>query len=179
MKIGFAVLTFVVLVRPCAAQDGTRPPVDHRQTISTSPIADILGFINGEYQRKITESSTIGVSAGTMEFDDDRYTNGMVFGRYFPQGAALTGFFIGGRLGFHRVSYETYTHDPGQMVPIIERASTTRAAIGIDVGYEWLLGAKRNVLIGVGAGGMRLIGDDGDDILVAFPTARLNVGFAF
>ena len=182
LKIGFAVLTFLVLVhvRPCAAQEGTRTPVDHRQTISTSPIADILGFINGEYQRKVTEAATIGISAGTLEADDDRYTNGMLFGRYYPQGAALTGFFIGGRVGVHRISYETYTYDPGQMIPIIDRESTMRGAVGIDVGYEWLLGSKRNVLIGVGAGGMRLFGGDGDgDILVAFPTARLNVGFAF
>jgi hypothetical protein len=185
LKIGFSVLGFAVLliagVQPAFAQDtGTKTPVEHRQTISTSPIADILGFINGEYQRKVTDGATIGISAGTLEADDDRYTNGMIFGRYYPQGAALTGFFIGGRVGVHRISYDTYTYDPGQMIPLIERESTTRGAIGIDVGYEWLLGSKRNVLIGVGAGGMRLIGGDGDDdILVAFPTARLNVGFAF
>jgi hypothetical protein len=53
----------------------------------------MLGFINGEYQRKLTEGSTIGVSAGTLEVDDDTYSNVMVFGRYYPQGAALTGFF--------------------------------------------------------------------------------------
>lgn len=170
----------LVLVQPCAAQEGIRQPVDHRQTISTSPIADILGFLNGEYQRKVTESTTLGMSAGTLEAEDDRYTNGMIFARYFPQGAALTGFFIGGRVGVHRISYDTYTYGPGQMTPVIGRESTTRAAVGIDVGYEWLLGSKRNVLIGVGAGGMRLVGGDGnDDILVAFPTARLNVGFAF
>ena len=189
MKIGFSVLGFGVLVpvlmlagvQPAYAQDtGTKTPVEHMQTVSTSPVADILGFVNGEYQRKVTDGATIGVSAGTIEFDDDRYTNGMVFGRYFPQGAALTGFFIGGRVGFHRISYETFIFDPEDPFPVERRESTTRAAIGIDVGYEWLLGSKRNVLIGVGAGGMRLLGgDDNDNILVAFPTARLNVGFAF
>lgn len=189
LKIGFAVLTFVVLVlvpvRPCAAQEGTRTPVEHQQTISTSPVADILGFLNGEYQRKITDGVAVGVSAGTIEFDDDRYTNGMVFGRYYPQGAALTGFFIGGRIGFHRVTYESYFFGPDDPFPgerrdVTTRKATTRAAIGIDVGYDWLLGSKRNVLIGVGAGGMRLFGSDrNDNILIAFPTARLNVGFAF
>lgn len=169
------------LATTASAQDtGTKVPVDHKQTLSTSPIADILGFINGEYQRKLTEASTIGVSAGTMEFDDDRYTNGMVFGRYFPQGAALTGFFIGGRIGFHRISYDTFDFDPVTFQSIQRRRKETRGAIGIDVGYEWLLGSKRNVLIGLGGGGMRLLGGDEDnDIVVAFPTGRVNVGFAF
>ncbi len=169
------------LVTPAFAQDNsTKTPVAHKQTLSTSPVADILGFVNGEYQRKLTESSTIGVSAGTLEFDDDRYTNGMIFGRYFPQGAALTGFFIGGRMGFHRISYDSYDFDPINFQTIPRRKTDTRGAIGIDVGYEWLLGKKQNVLIGLGGGGMRLFGgDDDDNIVAAFPTGRVNVGFAF
>lgn len=182
MKIGVFAAALVLTSSLAFAQDtGTKTPVAHKQTISTSPIADILGFINGEYQRKVTEASTIGVSAGTLEFDDDRYTNAMVLGRYFPQGAALTGFFIGGRIGFHRISYDTYDFDPVNFQTIQRRRNETRGAIGIDVGYEWLLGSKRNVLIGLGGGGMRLFGGDDDvnDIVVAFPTGRVNVGFAF
>ena len=185
-KIIFAVV-LLASASPAFAQDtGTKVPVEHRNTLSTSPIADMLGFINGEYQRKITEGSTMGVSAGTLEADDDRYSNVMLFGRYYPQGAALTGFFVGGRVGMHRISYDTYDYPntpppPGMpfVEPIITRKSETRPAIGLDVGYEWLLGARRNVLIGVGAGAMRLIGTSDDDFLVAFPTGRLNVGFAF
>jgi hypothetical protein len=139
----------------------------------------MLGFINGEYQRKITEASTIGVSAGTLEIDDDTYSNVMVFGRYYPQGAALTGFFVGGRVGAHRIGYDTWNYDPGTFTSTPTRKTETRPAIGLDVGYEWLLGSRRNVLIGVGAGAMRIIGTEYDDILVAFPTGRLNVGFAF
>ena len=170
------------LATPVFAQEsaGTKTPVEHKQTLSTSPVADILGFINGEYQRKVTEASTIGVSAATYEWDgdDDRYSNVMLFGRYYPQGAALTGFFIGGRIGAHRVDYETWEFDPNGFTSNRIKKTETRPAIGIDVGYEWLLGAKRNVLIGTGVGAMRLLGT-GDDFLVAFPTARLNVGIAF
>lgn len=180
-------IVLTALASPAFAQDtGTKVPVEHRNTISTSPIADLLGFVNGEYQRKVTEGSTIGVSAGTFEVDDDRYSNGMLFGRYYPQGAALTGFFVGGRIGAHRISYDTYDYGsppaPGMpfVPPVLRRKSETRPAIGLDVGYDWLLGAKRNVLIGVGAGAMRLFGNNEDDYyLVAFPTGRLNVGFAF
>ena len=180
-------IVLTALASPAYAQDtGTKVPVEHSNTISTSPIADLLGFVNGEYQRKLSESSTIGVSAGTLEVDDDRYSNVMLFGRYDPQGAALTGFFVGGRLGAHRISYDTYDYSqppaPGGpfVPPIRRRESETRPAIGLDVGYDWLLGAKRNVLIGVGAGAMRIIGTGSEnDFLVAFPTGRLNVGFAF
>jgi hypothetical protein len=170
---------FLAVASPAFAQvSGTLTPVDRKQTLSTSPIADILGFINGEYQRKLTEASTIGVSAGTLEVDDDRYSNVMLFGRYYPQRAALTGFFIGGRLGVHRISYETFDFDPITHSSTLTRQSDSRAAIGVDVGYDWLLGSKRNVLIGVGAGAMRLVGGS-DEFLIAFPTGRLNVGFAF
>ncbi len=176
----FIATVLVALASPAFAQDaGTKTPVNRSNTLSTSPIADVLGFINGEYQRKITEATTIGVSAGTLEIDDDTYSNVMVFGRYYPQGAALTGFFIGGRVGAHRIGYDSWEFDPDRFTSTPIRRTETRPAIGIDVGYDWLLGAKRNVLIGVGAGAMRLIGTGHDDFFVAFPTARLNVGFAF
>jgi hypothetical protein len=159
-------------------------PVDHKQTISTSPIADILGFINAEYQRKVTDAATFGVSAGRLGFDDDEYTNVMLFGRYYPQGAALTGFFMGGRIGIHRISYDRYeftSPPPGSFPgpPNVRRESDSAPAFGVDVGYDWLLGAKRNVHIGVGAGGMRIFANERDHYSIAFPTARLNVGFAF
>lgn len=178
-------LALACLAAPAAAQDtGTRAPVDRTQTISTSPIADILGFINAEYQRKVTGAATVGMSAGRIDFDDDEYTNVMLFGRYYPQGAALTGFFMGGRIGMHHIGYETYEFTPPAPAsfpqpPIVRRESESRAAFGVDVGYDWLLGAKRNVHIGVGAGGMRILGRGDDDFEIAFPTARLNVGFAF
>lgn len=152
------------------AQD-TKTPVDQKNTLSTSPVMDILGFINLEYQRKVSDSTTFGVSAGRFDLDDDAYNNVMVFGRYFPQGAALTGFYFGGRAGVHRITYDESFFNV--------RADDTRMSIGVDVGYDWLLGRKRNVLIGLGVGANRLLGGDDDFGLNAYPTARLNVGFAF
>ena len=175
----FAIVLTLAASSAAAQDTGTKTPVDRSHTLSTSPIADMLGFINGEYQRKMTEAVTLGVSAGTLEVDDDRYSNVMVFGRYYPQGAALTGFFVGGRAGAHRIGYDRWEYDPDTFMSIPSRRTETRPAIGIDVGYDWLLGSNRNVLIGVGAGAVRLLGTGYDDFMVAFPTARLNVGFAF
>lgn len=177
----FIAIALVALASPAFAQGaGTLTPVARKNTLSTSPVADILGFINGEYQRKVTEGATLGVSAATYEWDDDeRYSNVMLLGRYYPQGAALTGFFIGGRVGAHRIEYTTWDYGPNNFTPNPIEKTETRPAIGIDVGYDWLLGKKRNVLIGTGVGAMRLLGTGDDDFLVAFPTARVNVGFAF
>src|SRR5688572_9773124 len=143
----FIAIALVALASPALAQDaGTLTPVARKNTLSTSPVADILGFINGEYQRKITEGATLGVSAATYEWDDDdSYSNVMVLGRYYPQGAALTGFFIGGRVGVHRIEYETWEYEPNSFTSTQTQKTETRPAIGIDVGYDWLLGKKRNV----------------------------------
>ncbi len=164
----------MVASAPAFAQEsGVRAPVEYQQTLSTSPIADILGWINAEYQRKLNETVTVGMSAGTFEIDRDNYRNAMAFVRYYPQEAALTGFFIGARAGIHRVSFDTFDVEDRR------RQSTTTPAIGIDVGHDWLVGRKRNFHIGVGAGAMRLLSDDTLDLVRAYPTVRLNVGFAF
>jgi hypothetical protein len=169
-------VAFVVFASPAAAQvSGTLTPTDHKNSISTAPISDIMGFVNAEYQRKINETATFGISAGTFELDNDDFANAMVFGRYYPQGAALTGFFVGGRAGVHRVTEYSFDH--------VNRAGRSvrraRPAIGIDVGYDWLLGTQRRFYIGLGAGGVRLLGGKDSYNLDAYPTARLNVGFAF
>ena len=174
MRKKAAVVLFLALIvsTPAFAQEsGVKTPVDHKNTISTAPVLDILGFVNIEYQRKVSESGTIGVSAGIFDLDDDSYQNVMFFGRYFPQGAAMTGFYFGGRVGVHHVTDDDDFFDDRE-------ESNSRFSIGVDIGYDWLLGRKRNVLIGLGVGGNRLLGNDNLG-LEAYPTARLNIGFAF
>ena len=62
--------------------------------------------------------------------------------RFYPQGAALTGFYIGPRLGFYRVD------------EIDESESSL--GVGFELGYNWLLGANRNFNVGLGAGATKL-----------------------
>ena len=168
------VLFFVLLVSsPAFAQDtGTRVPVAHKQVIATNPIGDVLGWYNLEYNRKINESVTFEVSGSTFDFfgDDFRISRASAGARYYPQGAALTGFFFGTKLGvFHYDEDDAFGDDSGNAF-----------LFGAEVGYEWLLGKKRNFHIGVGAGGTRLFGGDvGNDVGVAYPTGRLKIGFAF
>ncbi|CAN5603861.1 hypothetical protein BH23ACI1_BH23ACI1_32040 [soil metagenome] len=101
-------LAALLLLAPAAlaAQEaaGTKAPVAHNQVISSNPLAFMFKYGNVEFERKHTGSSTFGLSASSLGFDDATYRNAQVFYRYYPQGAALTSFYIGGRGGVHRVS---------------------------------------------------------------------------
>jgi hypothetical protein len=165
-----AAVTACVLLAPSAlaAQEaaGTKTPVAHNQVISANPLALMFKYGNVEFERKHTGSSTFGVSASSFGFDDANYRNAQAFYRYYPQGAALTGFYLGGRGGVHRVSGD------GE--------SAHAFGLGIEVGYSWLLGAQRNFAVSLGAGATRLFGGDMRDFSVVVPTLRLiNVGWSF
>jgi hypothetical protein len=152
---------------PAAAQDGTRVPVPHNQVLSANPFGLMFGWFNADYERKINESNTWGASASTFSLGGDAdYVNAQLAYRYYPQGAALTGFYIGGRGGVHTVE--------------VADADGRFFGLGFEVGYDWLFGAKRNFSVGVGAGATRLFGGDLNGASLTIPTVRLiNVGIAF
>lgn len=172
----FAFAAFLTLAAaPGFAQEaGTRVPVDHKQVLATNPIGDVLGWFNLEYNRKINESVTFELSGSTFDFFDDgarvnRLSTGV---RFYPQGAALTGFFVGGKVGLFHYD-EDYDFDQAD-------DSGKAYLFGAEVGYEWLVGKNRNFHVGIGAGGTRLFGGDvEDDLGIAYPTARLKIGIAF
>ena len=151
-----------------AQAPGTKVPVPHDHVLSANPILLLFEWANVEYERKISPTSTVGVAGSWISLDDghEEYKSVNGFYRYYPQGAALTGFYIGGRLGFHRVT--TYS-DEGNLF-----------GVGIDVGYSWLLGANRSFYVSMGVGANRLFGEDINDGSATLPTLRLvNIGFAF
>ena len=52
--------------------------------------------------------------------------------------------------------------------------------LGFEIGYDWLLGARQNVSIGIGAGATRLFGGTLEGASLTIPTLRLlYVGVAF
>lgn len=146
-----------------AQTEGTKLPVSNKQVISSSPFLLMAKYANVEFERKASDRTTFGLSASSVGFDDADYRNFQAFYRYYPQGASLTGFFIGGRGGVHRVSADDET---GQAF-----------GLGFELGYGWLFGSKRNFAVSVGAGGTRLFGGDIEKGSVFLPTLRLiNVG---
>ena len=62
----------------------------------------------------------------------------------------------------------------------VDEATGRFFGLGFELGYNWLLGAKKNISIGMGAGATRLFGGDLNGASLTIPTVRLvNVGIAF
>ena len=151
-----------------AQTEGTKTPVPHNQTVSANPFGMLFEWYNGEYERKVSPTSTIGVSASGFALDQGGTDYGNIAGfyRYYPQHAALSGFYFGGRAGVHRVSAEG---DSGVFF-----------GLGFELGYTWLFGADRHFAVSLGAGATRLFGGDLEGVPLTIPTLRLfNVGVAF
>ena len=155
---------FTTMASAQSPAPGTRVPVVNRQVISANPFLLVARYINVEFERKHAETRTFGVSASRFGFGDADYRNFQAFYRYYPQGASLTGFYIGGRGGVHRVSADG---EAGHAF-----------GLGVELGYGWLLGARRNFAVSIGAGATRPWGEHGGSAVI--PTVRLvNVGWSF
>lgn len=175
MKTKLKVLLFVGIALPgilpgaAEAQDpGTKAPVPHNQVLSANPFLLLFEWANVEYERKISPTGTVGLAGSWVSLDEgsEDYLSLNAFYRYYPQAAALSGFFFGGKAGIYRVSDNN--------------EDATAFGLGFDLGYSWLLGAKQNFYIGLGIGATRLFGGDLEDSSATIPTVRLvNIGWAF
>jgi hypothetical protein len=151
-----------------AQESGTFAPVATTHVISAHPFLLLWEWANIEYERKISPTGSLGAAGSWLTVDDGDTTYRSLAGfyRYYPQGAALSGFYIGGRFGIHHGDGKD---DSGHVF-----------GLGIDVGYGWLLGAKRTFYVGLGIGATRLFGGDLDEGSLTLPSIRLlNVGFSF
>src|SRR5688572_10159022 len=171
MFAAIAVLAFgTTVATPAHAQDA---PVSYNNAISANPFGLLLELFNAEYERRLSESSSIGLGGSYFnnapdEFDpessDVDYTNVDVFYRYYPQGRALEGWAFGGKVGLTKVP------DQG-----------TYFGYGFDVNRTWLLGKKNNFYVGIGVGLKKLVGTSEESFDLEYvPTFRIvNIGFAF
>jgi hypothetical protein len=172
VKIRYRLALAVALAAMTATPAQAQEPQPYKNVISANPFGLLLELFNAEYERVVSESSTVGIGGSTFSIDDDdisgvdeRYVNADVFFRYYPSGRPLDGWAFGAKVGVTSVT------DAG-----------TYAGFGFDVNRSWLLGKRDNFYVGVGFGLKRLVGvDDAEDVDLAFiPTFRIiNVGFAF
>ena len=186
-----AVIIVAMYSAPALGQTGmTKPPVPQHQIVSTNPFGLLFNWFNAEYERKIGPATTLAVSGS--HFADLDLTNAALVLRWYPQRAALDGFFLGARavaLGVATYDYEYPTSpakanpsDPSRRpYPISHRRTRFHPGAGLEVGYNWLLGPRQNVSIGLGFGLTRILpGDHGDDYPPVVPSPRLiNIGIAF
>jgi hypothetical protein len=145
-----------------------------RNVLSANPFLLIATWFNAEYERVISATSTVGVRLSTFSIgvddgidgdDDADYYSGRAFWRYYPNGAPA-GFYFGFDAGVTGLDESGESH--------------TVLGAGFELGYNWLLGSRRNFYISLGAGADRLFGGDIGDASAVIPTVRIvNIGFAF
>ncbi len=185
--------TAVAVLTMCSAQalaqtNATKPPVPHKQILTIDPLGVLYNSFNADYERKVAPATTVGVSAG--HFDSLDYSNVALLARWYPQRAALDGFYIGARAGAYRLEtyeyeYTTVTDPNGRTYSTYPSAPRKvqhiMPGVGIDLGYNWLLGPKQNFSVGLGFGVTRLLGNgDEFDFTMAVPNMKLvSIGFAF
>lgn len=198
MRYRLHVIALAVLIPAGASAQTskTKAPVPYNQVISTNPFGLIIKWVNGEYERRVSPTVTLGGSAsffGEDDFGDAGFATTSALVRWYPQGAALDGFYLGARLGafrFKSYQYDYTSYTAGQasspyptsaVRPTYTEHTTVVPGAGIEIGYNWLLGPKQNVSVGMGFGLTRTLGGTGryeyPDVL---PTFRLvNIGVAF
>jgi hypothetical protein len=148
------------------AQDAPR----YENVFSANPFGLILLWFNAEYERTVSESSTLGFGGSYISAeedvteDDEEYMNADVFWRFYPGARPYDGWAFGTKIGLTRIL------DEG-----------TFFGFGFDINRSWLLGANDNFYVGVGFGLKRLVGTGDRDLeLEVIPTFRLvNIGWAF
>ena len=152
---------------PAQAQEGH----GYTQVVSANPFGLLLDLFNAEYERGMTQSTTIGLGGSFGEGEsyndagvlvESTYLNADVFVRFYASGVHFDGWNFGAKIGVTKIEEGVF---PGY---------------GFDVNRSWLVGANNNFYVGAGFGLKRLIGDFEEDETKIIPTFRIvNVGFAF
>jgi hypothetical protein len=169
LNIGRTALAILVMGAVSAsginAQQAGLP--QYRNVVSANPFGLLIELFNAEYERVVTESSTVGIGGSTITSDDQRYVNADVFWRFYASDTPVEGWAFGAKVGLTRVP------DHG-----------TYFGYGFDANRSWLMGRNNNFYVGIGFGLKRLVGveddADGDTPWRYIPTFRLvNIGIAF
>lgn len=146
-----------------------------KHVVSANPVTMLLGaWYNGEYERRISSVTTLGLSASRLSFGgEDTFVSANAALRYYPGGIPLKGFYLGPRVGLFRHSiYEYYeelyeSYDTGEELGLF-------VAVGFELGYAWLLGTSEHLSISLGGGASR--GFNGQVV----PMLRfINIGWAY
>jgi hypothetical protein len=193
-----AALLLIGIATPGAAQQSSIPA--YRSLIGFNPLGIPFDIASIEFETLMQQGITFGVAGSYVALDDDdefeageRWTSFDVKGRYYPGEVVLRGFSVGLSLGVTRYSERVFsdcTPTPTNPNPCggggptpSTRESLVTPTIGVIVDYNFLLGAQRRFLVGLGVGAKRLLKHDSDirsfDPPRAYPFGRFAIGLAF
>lgn len=184
-----AIVLFALVTSPLALHGQEQAPKQvpkqaPKQVLWTQPISALLGMYSVEYERVLGEETSLGFALNYWDppFGDSgeelRYFSPEAKLRFYPGAEVLRKFSFGTTVGW------TFVKDR-QLDPLDFSSSEGKASglkIGIDLDYSWLLGKRENFGVSLGVGARRVFLDDsfdGEDALVAYPTLRIAVGYAF
>jgi len=164
--LGLALVFLGGAVPPAAAQSTEIDPAgQHQRLISMNPFGYLFEWYNMEYEQKVGPSTTLGFTGSVARPDDATFGGANAIFRFYPQGTAFKGLYIGGRTG---VYYLNDVDDDGTVI-----------GAGLEIGYTWLMGAQKNWYLGLGLGLTRIFGGDLDGSAL-IPQARfVNFGYSF
>ena len=181
---------------PVAARAQSAPEI-RRAAVSINPLGIPFGWFTGEAERAVGGGASVALAGSWFDLpsEDDRLATVEAKLRYYPAEQGLRGFALGLTAGYTRFveRYETYPptvvfgpNGPSER-PITRREVTDGPTLGVTADYNWLLGARRRMLVGLGVGAKRIFTDRDDDRqfqdevfdLPAYPTVRFVVGVTF
>ena len=191
-----ALLLAAAAFAPGAAHS-QRAPESRRAAVSVNPLGIPFGWFTGEAERTLGGGASLAVAGSWFEVpsDEDRLATVEAKLRYYPAEQGLRGFALGLTAGYTRFEERFETYPPTVVFgpegpserPILRTQVTDGPTVGVTADYNWLLGARRRMLVGIGVGAKRLFTnredarqfDDYALDLPAYPTARFAVGLTF
>ena len=170
-RLGAVVVTLLMILATTGfAQEPTGgQSAAHSQVISANPFGMILvPWYNGEYECKVAEGASVGLSGSRLPWGDGNgFYSFNVALRYYPDGEALRGFYLGPRVGVFWMSQ----HED-DVVPAEDLGP--HLGLGFELGCAWLVGPDRHLSISIGGGATRVFNG------AAIPVLQLvNIGWAF
>jgi len=164
--LGLAFLVLGGTAQPVAAQPtAIEPDGSHQRLVSVNPFGYVFEWYNVEYEQTVASGTTLGFTGSVARPGDATFGGANALLRFYPQGAAFKGVYIGGRTGVYHLND---ADDDG-----------TVYGAGLEIGYTWLMGARKNWYLGLGGGLMRIFGGDLDGSTVIPQIRFVNFGYAF
>ena len=175
MKMRSVLLGAVAALTPIMSA-AAQQPATPKNVISIQPLSAMYTVYSGEFERALGQHVTLGVGGTYWGAEDEdagqeaTYTSGDIKLRYYPT-MALRGFSFGASAGYSSVSETIGTAETSGGAP----------TFGVLLEYQWLLGARSNMAVTLGAGAKKLFIDENDftDVFTTYPTARISIGWGF